>query len=105
MLQRRGVDVRIVNCHTIKPIDEDSLVHICSITRNLITIEEFFTSGGLGTAILESISEKRLIIPIFRIGILKKFSKSGSYQYMHDFLELTPTSIFEKILSFVRKEH
>lgn len=105
LLRKKGVDVGVVNCHTIRPIDEDYLIRVCSRTQYLITIEEHFVNGGLGTAILESLNEKKISKPTLRIGIPNRFSKTGSYQYMMDLLELGQTMILEKILIFIEGQH
>ena len=81
-LSRVGFNCGVVNCHTIAPIDIDGLQKLANSTRAILTLEEHFLSGGLGSIVLETLNEKRLNIPIKRVGITNNFVKTGTYDFM-----------------------
>lgn len=77
-LSKEGIDVRVIDMHTIKPLDE-SLVLKCAKEANaIITAEEHSIIGGLGAAIAEIIAEKNIDIKFLRMGIKDVFCESGA---------------------------
>jgi transketolase len=75
-LFRDGIDVEVIHCPTIKPLDEETIVRSAKRTGLVITIEEAQVAGGLGGAVTELLSEK-YPVPVRRIGILDRFGESG----------------------------
>lgn len=78
-LEKQGISARVVNIHTIKPIDEQLLIESAEKTGLIITVEEHSVIGGLGAAAAEVLSEKcptRLV----RIGVQDRFGESGDYE-------------------------
>ncbi|MBR1476499.1 MAG: transketolase family protein [Lachnospiraceae bacterium] len=76
MLKEKGVDARIINIHTIKPIDRELVVKAAKETGRIFTVEEHSVIGGLGSAVLEAISEE-CPVKVTRIGIQDVFGESG----------------------------
>ena len=76
MLKADGIDARVVNIHTIKPIDKDILVKAAKETGAIVTAEEHNIIGGLGGAVCEALSEE-YPVPVVRLGVEDTFGKSG----------------------------
>jgi transketolase len=77
ILSREGIEARIINIHTIKPIDEDRIINAAKETGGIITCENHSIIGGLGSAVAEIISQE-YPVHLKRIGIKDVFGESGS---------------------------
>lgn len=75
-LERKGIDAEVLNCHTLKPFDEDSLVTSVKKTGACVTVEEHQTIGGLHGAVAETLG-RRHPAPIEAIGMQDSFGESG----------------------------
>ncbi len=71
-----GISARVINIHTIKPIDEDIIVKAAKETKKIFTVEEHSIIGGLGSAVAEVLAEKAQA-PLKRIGMNDMFGESG----------------------------
>ena len=79
MLAARGTEVRVLDMHTIKPIDEEAIVRASAETRLIVTIEEHTVVGGLGGAVAEVLADKGAGTPLKRLGLQDRFAvMSGS---------------------------
>lgn len=76
ILVEKGIKVRVVNIHTIKPIDTEILVNAARQTGLIVTAEEHSIIGGLGSAVCEVVSERHPV-PVIRVGIKDTFGESG----------------------------
>ena len=76
MLKADGIDARVINIHTIKPIDKDILVKAAKETGAIVTAEEHSIIGGLGGAVCEVLSEI-CPVPVLRLGVNDTFGRSG----------------------------
>jgi len=76
LLVEKGIKVRVVNIHTIKPIDTEILVNAARQTGLIVTAEEHSVIGGLGSAVCEVVSERHPV-PVIRVGIKDTFGESG----------------------------
>ncbi|SMC23296.1 transketolase [Clostridium acidisoli DSM 12555] len=76
ILKQEGLDVRVINIHTIKPIDAEIIVKAAKETGIIITAEEHSIIGGLGSAVAEVTSEN-FPVPVIRVGIKDVFGESG----------------------------
>ena len=95
-LEKEGINVRVVDVHTIKPIDEDTIIKCAKETDKLISIEEHSIIGGLGTAISEVLSEnypKKLT----RLGMKDCFGKSGKAQELLNYYNLNAEAIIKEV--------
>jgi transketolase len=79
MLKNDNIDARVINMHTIKPIDTKSIVKIAKETGAVVTVEEHSIYGGLGGAVAEILSEK-YSVPMRIIGVKDVFGESGEYE-------------------------
>jgi len=78
-LAKEGIYARVVNIHTLKPIDKDLLIKCANETGLIVTVEEHNVFGGLGSAVLEAIA-KDAPVPVDIIGVDDKFAESGDYE-------------------------
>lgn len=79
LLNKEGIDARVVNMHTIKPIDREIILQAIEETGKIVTIEDHNIIGGLGSAVAEVVAESGASVPFKRIG-MQDFSKGyGSY--------------------------
>lgn len=77
LMDHQGISTRVLNMHTIKPIDRDAVVRAARETGALVTAEEHSIVGGLGSAVSEVLSEQ-CPVPLRRIGVQDVFGQSGS---------------------------
>ena len=75
-LESEGIDARVINIHTIKPIDKDILVAAAKETGAIVTAEEHSIIGGLGSAVSEALAEE-YPVPVVKLGVNDTFGKSG----------------------------
>jgi len=95
LLQQEGINARVVNLHTIKPIDEDIIVKAAEETGAIVTAEEHSIIGGLGSAVAEVLVEK-YPVPMLRVGVQDKFGKSGKPDKLLEMYGLTAAEIVRK---------
>ncbi|MFA5049545.1 MAG: transketolase C-terminal domain-containing protein [Candidatus Micrarchaeia archaeon] len=76
-LEKNGISVGVVDCHTIKPIDRKTIIDCASKTKLLISVEDHQINGGLGSAISEVLTDERLGVKLRRHGIYDIFCESG----------------------------
>lgn len=76
MLKEDGIDARLINIHTIKPIDTEIIIKVARETGAIVTAEEHSNIGGLGSAVLEVLSDQ-CPVPVKRVGIRDTFGESG----------------------------
>ena len=96
MLADKGINARVINIHTIKPIDEDIIVKAAQETGRIFTVEEHSIIGGLGGAVAEVLSEK-CPTKLTRIGVKDTFGESGpAVELLHKY-KLDAEGIVEQI--------
>ncbi len=83
VLASEGIDARVLEVHTIKPLDVDSILQAARETGALVTAEEHSIIGGLGGAVAEVASEA-YPVPIKRVGLNDRFAETGPYQDLLD---------------------
>lgn len=76
-LKAQGIDARVINIHTIKPIDKDIIIKAAKETGVIVTAEEHSVIGGLGSAVTEVVSES-CPVPVLRLGVYDTYGKSGA---------------------------
>ncbi len=96
LLKADGIDARVINIHTIKPIDQELLVKAAKETGRIFTVEEHSVIGGLGGAVLEAISAVAPV-PVIRFGIQDVFGESGSAAELIAKYKLDGKGIYEQI--------
>ena len=96
LLEEEGIHIRVVDMHTIKPIDKEIIVKSAKETKKLISIEDHSVIGGLGSAISEVLTEE-YPCKLVRMGIKDTFGKSGNAVELLKYFDLTSEKIIEKI--------
>ena len=76
ILAEQGIDARVINIHTIKPIDRDIIIKAAKETGKIVTVEEHSVIGGLGSAVAEVVTEAAPV-PVIKIGVKDTFGHSG----------------------------
>lgn len=76
LLKEQGIHARVIDIHTIKPLDEEIILKAAKETGCIVTVEEHNIMGGLGGAVAELLSEK-YPTPLVRVGMKDEFGKSG----------------------------
>lgn len=94
-----GIDARVINIHTIKPIDEELLVKAAKETGAIVTVEEHSIIGGLGGAVAEVLSEK-CPTKMLRIGVEDTFGESGPAVQLLEKYGLDAAGIYKKVKAF-----
>ncbi len=94
-LKEKGIDVRVVDVHTIKPLDEEMIIKCAKETKRLISIEDHSIIGGLGSAIAEVLTEK-LPTKLERMGVNDRFGKSGKAEELLKYFKIDSSAIAEK---------
>lgn len=102
VLASLGIGARVINMHTIKPLDEELVIESAEKTGKIITVEEANVIGGLGSAVAETLSENRPT-PLRRIGMPDCFGKSGNGNALLDEYGLCAEHIVEVATSMVSK--
>lgn len=96
MLKGEGIDVRVVNIHTLKPIDKDIITAAARETGAIVTAEEHNIIGGLGSAVTEVVCES-CPVPVLRVGVEDTFGRSGKVPALLEAYGLTPEHIADKV--------
>ena len=96
-LQAEGIDARVVNMATIKPIDKDLILACAAETGAIVTAEEHNVIGGLGSAVAEVLVESGKPVPMLRVGVEDTFGRSGPALELLDYYGLTAPHIANKV--------
>ena len=103
LLAKKGVDVRVIDCHTLKPLDERTLLRAARETGAIVTVENNIIFGGLGSAVAELLVEK-YPIPMKRIGVKDTFAESGPYLEVIDKYGLTARHIVKAVKNVLARK-
>ncbi len=96
LLEADGIHARVINIHTIKPIDQELLVKAAKETGKIFTVEEHSVIGGLGGTVLEAIGSIAPV-PVYRFGIQDVFGESGPAAELIAKYKLDGQGIYEQI--------
>jgi len=92
ILEKEGISVRVVNMHTIKPIDKEAILRAAKDTKAILTAEEHLLAGGLGSAVAEVVV-KEAPVPIEMVGVDDRFGESGKPWELMEYFNLMPDDI------------
>ncbi|MFR4998364.1 MAG: transketolase family protein [Clostridium paraputrificum] len=95
-LAKEGINARVINIHTIKPIDEELIIKAAKETGVIVTAEEHSIIGGLGSAVAEVVSEN-CPVPVLRVGVKDTFGESGKPNELLEKYGLTSNDIVNKV--------
>ena len=94
-LKLQGINIRVVDVHTIKPIDRDMIIKCAKETKKLVSVEDHSVIGGLGSAISEVLTEE-YPVKLERMGMLDTFGKSGKAEELMEYFGLTSKAIMKQ---------
>ena len=92
LLARRGMEARVLNMATVRPIDEAAIVAAARDTGAILTVEEHSIFGGLGSAVAEIVVES-VPVPMKRLGVPGIFAPTGSAEFLLDEFGMAPKGI------------
>ncbi len=95
-LSKDGINARVIDMHTIKPLDKDLVLAAAAETGKIFTVEEATVLGGLGSAVAETVSESNPV-PVHRIGMYDEFGESGPWAELMKKYKLDADGIYEQI--------
>lgn len=102
LLAEEGIDARVINIHTIKPIDSQMIIEAAKETGAIVTAEEHNIIGGLGGAVAEVLA-LNYPVPMKMVGVEDKFGVSGKPKDLLEHYGLTAKNIVEKVKQIVKK--
>ena len=101
LLKAEGIDAKVINIHTIKPLDKELIVAAAKETGQIVTVEEHSVIGGLGGAVSEALSEE-YPVPVKRIGVNDQFGYSGPATALVEKFGLDGKGIAESVKEFLK---
>jgi transketolase len=102
-LEEENIDARVINNHTVKPMDKDTIMKAARETGAIVTAEEHQVFGGMGSAITEMLIQD-YPIPMRIIGVKDKFGESGKPDELQRHLNLTTDDIVRAVHEVMRKK-
>ena len=94
ILKAEGIDAEIINVHTIKPVDRETVLASARKTGAVLTVENHNVIGGLHSAILETLAQEKL--PVCAVGVPDRFGEVGKIPYLREVMGLTVENIVEQ---------
>ena len=104
LLEVKGVSTRVINMHTLKPLDQDVLQNAFRTSKLIVTVEEHSVVGGLGSAVAEFKAGLSRVPPQLILGLPDEFGKTGEHRYLLEKYGLVAVGIAEKILARLRQD-
>ena len=95
-LAKQGINIRVIDIHTIKPIDKEIIIKAAKETKKIITIEDHNIIGGLGSAVCEVLAEE-YPAKVIRMGIKDTFGTSGKAEELMKYFHIVADDIIEEI--------
>jgi len=92
LLESDGIHPRVIDIHTVKPLDRDLVIRAAKETGAIVTAEEHSVIGGLGAAVCEAVCEEAPV-PVLRVGVNDQFGHSGTVSALLEHYQLTPARI------------
>ena len=99
ILKENGIEARVLNMNTIKPIDQEAIIQAARETRGIITVENHNIIGGLGSAVAEVLAEN-YPAPMRRIGIRDRFGEVGNRAYLRQWLGIDTGDIVKAAMEW-----
>lgn len=104
-LKKYDLNPTVVNMHTLKPLDTERIDSLATSHRLLVTVEEHFNTGGLGSAVAEYLCDSGLSTPLLRLGVPDQFPHASSLPFMLNRYGLSAPRLVETIWEKWQKVH
>jgi transketolase len=101
LLDSEGIKARVIDMHTIKPVDKEIIIKAATETGAIVTAEEHNIMGGLGSAVAEVLAEN-CGVPMLRVGVNDVFGRSGTPEELAKLYGITPDQIITKVKTVLR---
>jgi 1-deoxy-D-xylulose-5-phosphate synthase len=98
LLQERGVRAAVINARFLRPLDEALIVPMARRIGRVVTMEEGCLAGGFGAAVVETLNDRDVLVPVLRLGIPDVLVDHASPDQSKQVLGLTPPQMCERIL-------
>lgn len=102
-LEKNGIKVRVINNHTVKPMDEKTIIQAAKDAGALVTVEEHQINGGMGSAVAEVIT-RNYPVPIEFIGVQNRFGESGSPNELIKHFGMAPEHIIKAAKKAIKRK-
>ncbi|MGL5087560.1 MAG: transketolase family protein [Clostridium sp.] len=96
ILATEGINARVINIHTLKPLDTELIINAAKETNAIVTVEEHSIIGGLGSAVAEALGEE-YPVPVLKVGVKDVFGESGKPDELLKAYGLTAEAVVEKV--------
>lgn len=103
-LAKAGISARVLDLHTIKPLDEDAVIAAAKETGCIVTAEEHQINGGLGSVVAECLA-KNYPVPVEMVAVNDSFGESGQPQELMDKYGLNQNAIIEKVKAVLSRKN
>lgn len=103
LLEQSGIRVRLIDMHTIKPLDRELILAAARDTGKIVTVEEHFIAGGLGSAVAEVCSQE-YPVKMKMIGIGDYYASNGPYEELLGLYGLQSGQIYDSVMKFLNKQ-
>ena len=103
MLVREGVQARVLNMSSVKPIDREAIVKAARETKGIVTAEEALTAGGLGGAVAEVLALEHPA-PMRILGMPDTFAPTGTAEFLLDYFGISPEGMKKAALELIKRE-
>lgn len=100
----QGVEVRVINMHTIKPLDKEAIMNAVNDTRKIVTVENHSIFGGLGSAVAEAITEGGKSCRLKRLGLQDTFAIVGQPDDLMNYYKIDAEGIIEAVSEILGQE-
>jgi transketolase len=100
-LAKEGISAMVVNNHTVKPIDSDTILEAARSTGAIVTAEEHQVMGGMGSAVLEILAQN-YPVPVKMVGIMDRFGESGDPDTLMKAFGLKSDNIVEAVKNVLK---
>ncbi len=105
IIGQKNLSCKVINMHTIKPIDVESINLACKESDLIVSVEEHNIIGGLGSAIAECKASIKDSPELLILGIKDTYTKGGSYSFLKEKHRLVPSLIVEDVINFFKKNN
>ena len=102
-LQKQGISAEVINNHTIKPLDQKTILASVRKTRVVVTVEEHQVAGGMGSAVVEMLA-KNFPVPVEMIGVQDRYGESGKPDELLEAFGLTAKYIIQAVKRALRRK-
>ena len=102
LLEKKGISARVLNVHTIKPIDEDAIIDAAKKCKAIVTAEDHQVFGGLGSAVADVVV-KNCPVPIEMVGVMDRFGESGKPSELLKYFHLKDVDIVDAVEKVLKR--